>query len=138
VAELADTSAWIVADRDPELRQRFSSAVAGGDIATCGAVAFELLYATRNAIEFSTARTALDQLHNCPIGARQWRRALDVYEQLAHKGGMHDRAVKHLDLLTAAAAESAGLPVLHYDADFEIIAELTGQPTRWIAPRGSL
>ena len=138
MAELADTSAWIVADRDPELRQRFSSAVAGGDIATCGAVAFELLYATRNAIEFSTARTALDQLHNCPIGARQWRRALDVYEQLAHKGGMHHRAVRHLDLLTAAAAESAGLPVLHYDADFEIIAKLTGQPTRWIAPRGSL
>jgi hypothetical protein len=138
VTELADTSAWVVADRDPQLRRQFSSAVAGGEIATCGAVAFELLYATRNATEFSTARTALDQLHDCPIGARQWQRAFDVYEMLAQKGGMHHRAVKHLDLLTAAAAESAGLPVLHYDADFEVIAQITGQPTRWIAPRGSL
>ncbi len=30
------------------------------------------------------------------------------------------------------------MPVLHYDADFDVIAEITGQPTRWIAPRGSL
>ena len=51
---------------------------------------------------------------------------------------MHHRRVKRADLLIAAAAESAGVPVLHYDADFEVIAEITGQPTRWIAPRGSL
>lgn len=138
MAELADTSAWVVADRDSDLLRRFGDAVAGGEIATCGSVAFELLYATRNAVEFSTARTALDQLRSCPIGARQWRRALDVYERLAHTGGMHHRRVTHLDLLTAAAAESAGVTVLHYDADFDVIAGITGQPTRWIAPRGSL
>jgi predicted nucleic acid-binding protein len=63
---------------------------------------------------------------------------LDVYETLAHQGGMHHRRVKHVDLLIAAAAESAGMALLHYDADFETIAAITGQPTRWIAPRGSL
>lgn len=57
---------------------------------------------------------------------------------LARQGGIHHRRVKRADLLISAAAESAGLPVLHYDADFEVIAEITGQPTRWIAPRGSL
>jgi len=31
-----------------------------------------------------------------------------------------------------ATAEAAGLPVLHYDEDFERIAEVTGQPTEWI------
>jgi predicted nucleic acid-binding protein len=51
---------------------------------------------------------------------------------------MHHRRVKHVDLLIAAAAESAGMALLHYDADFETIAAITGQPTRWIAPRGSL
>jgi predicted nucleic acid-binding protein len=40
--------------------------------------------------------------------------------------------------LIAAAAESAGLPLVHYDRDFEAIAAITGQPTRWIAPPGSL
>jgi predicted nucleic acid-binding protein len=42
------------------------------------------------------------------------------------------------DLLIAAAAEFAGMPVSHYDRDFELIAEVTGQPVRAIAPLGSL
>jgi predicted nucleic acid-binding protein len=57
---------------------------------------------------------------------------------LAHQGGAHQRSVGHGDLLIAAAAESAGVELLHYDEDFERIAAITGQPTRWIAPRGSL
>jgi hypothetical protein len=28
--------------------------------------------------------------------------------------------------------------VLHYDEHFERIAAITGQPTSWIAPRGSI
>ena len=28
--------------------------------------------------------------------------------------------------------------VLHYDADYDRIADITNQPVRWIAPRGSL
>ncbi len=99
---------------------------------------FELLYGSRDAREFSRARAALESLPQCAIGPLEWRRALDVYEILARQGGMHHRRVTHPDLLIAAAAESAGLPVLHYDADFDVIAEITGQPTRWIAPRGSL
>ena len=42
------------------------------------------------------------------------------------------------DLVIAAAAESADLTVLHYDRDFELIAEVTGQATDWVVPRGSL
>ncbi|HTC72102.1 MAG TPA: hypothetical protein VK655_04390 [Solirubrobacteraceae bacterium] len=40
--------------------------------------------------------------------------------------------------LIAASAESAGVELLHYDEDFERIAAITGQPTRWIVPRSSL
>jgi hypothetical protein len=46
--------------------------------------------------------------------------------------------VKHADLLVAAAAESAGVGLVHYDEDFEVIASITKQPARWIARRGSL
>jgi len=138
MAELADTSAWTASARDPSLRRRFHDAVVAGEVATCGAATFELLYGTRNANEFSATRTGLDRLPQCPIGSREWRRALGVYETLARQGGMHHRRVKHPDLLIAAAAESAGLTLLHYDSDFEAIAAITGQPTRWIAPRGSL
>ncbi len=138
MAELADTSAWSASARDPETRREFHDAVAGCAIGTCGAAMLELLYGSRDAGEFSVAKAALERLPQCPIGSREWRRALDVYEILAHQGGMHHRRVSHPDLLIAAAAESAGMTLLHYDADFDVIAEITGQPTRWIAPRGSL
>ena len=138
MAELADTSAWTASARNPELRREFDGAIAAGKIATCGAVVLELLYGTRNASEFSATRTRLELLPQCSIGQREWRRALDVYETLAHQGGIHHRRVTRPDLLIAAAAESAGTVLLHYDADFDVIAAVTGQPARWIAPRGTL
>ena len=37
-----------------------------------------------------------------------------------------------------AAAEAAGLSVLHYDDDYDRITAVTNQPTEWIAPAGTL
>ncbi|MGH3266938.1 MAG: PIN domain-containing protein, partial [Trebonia sp.] len=71
-------------------------------------------------------------------GVEHWARALEVYEQLSHQGGLHHRAVRHPDLRIAAAAESANIPVLHYDEDYDRIAAITGQDVQWLAPRGSL
>jgi hypothetical protein len=42
------------------------------------------------------------------------------------------------DLIIAATAEEHGATVLHYDADYDRIAAVTGQPAEWIAARGSL
>jgi predicted nucleic acid-binding protein len=53
-------------------------------------------------------------------------------------GGAHQRSVKHPDLLIAAAAEAADLTIVHYDEDYDRIAEITGQPMRWLVPAGSL
>src|SRR2546421_2050842 len=89
-------------------------------------VALELFYSARNATEFTSLRGELDALPNCPTGIGQWKRALEVYEQLARKGGLHHRAVRHPDLLIAAAAEASGIPVLHYDEDYDRVAEITG------------
>jgi len=72
------------------------------------------------------------------MGDRVWRRAIDVLEQFAEAGPLHHRRVPLPHLLIAAAAELAELPVLHYDRDFELIAEVTGQPVRALAPLGSL
>jgi predicted nucleic acid-binding protein len=54
-------------------------------------------------------------------------RAVEVQLLLAERG--QHRAPAIPDLLVAATAELAGLVVLHDDKDFELIAELTGQPT---------
>jgi predicted nucleic acid-binding protein len=101
-------------------------------------VKLELLQTTRDRDEFAAVREDLDALREVAIGKRVWRRATDVFEQLAARGPLHHREVPLPDLLIAAAAELAELPICHYDAHFELIAEVTGQPMRAIAPLGSL
>lgn len=54
-------------------------------------------------------------------------RAVELQLALAERG--HHRAPSIPDLLIAATAELADLTILHLDKDFELVAELTGQPT---------
>ncbi len=98
----------------------------------------ELLWETRDAEEFRRRRVLLGALGHLPIGPAEWRRATDVFELLADQAPLRHRRVKLPDLLVAAAAESAGVRVCHYDADFDVIASVTGQPVRAIARVGSL
>jgi predicted nucleic acid-binding protein len=53
-------------------------------------------------------------------------RSVEVLTLLADRG--RHRAPSIPDLIIAATAELAGLTVLHFDKDFDVIAELTGQP----------
>jgi predicted nucleic acid-binding protein len=63
-------------------------------------------------------------------------RAVEVQDELADRS--QQRGAKIADLLIAAAAEAAGLVVLHYDHDFDLIAAVTGQPVEWIVPAGTV
>ena len=63
------------------------------------------------------------------------KRARQVQRMLA---GRRQRGRKVPDLLVAATAEDAGLIVLHYDADFDRIASVTGQKCEWVATPGSI
>jgi predicted nucleic acid-binding protein len=140
LTELADTSAWVWSRRAslPDLRHEFDAALVDGELATCDMVRLELLYSARNADEFADIRDELAAVPDCPIGKPQWERALWVYEHLSALGGAHQRSVKHADLLIAAAAEAAGVAVVHYDEGYDRIAAVTGQATRWLAAKGSL
>jgi predicted nucleic acid-binding protein len=53
-------------------------------------------------------------------------RTVDVLTLLADRG--QHRAPSIPDLIIAATAELAGLTVLHLDKEFEVIAQVTGQP----------
>lgn len=53
-------------------------------------------------------------------------RAVEVLTLLADRGQHRDASIP--DLIVAATAELAGLTVLHLDKEFEIIADITGQP----------
>lgn len=58
-------------------------------------------------------------------------RAVEVLTLLADRG--QHRAPSVPDLIIAATAELGGLTVLHMDKDFEVIADLTGQPVERLA-----
>ena len=58
-------------------------------------------------------------------------RAVQVQAALADRG--QHRAASIPDLIVAATAELARLTVLHVDKDFELIADVTGQPVERLA-----
>jgi predicted nucleic acid-binding protein len=136
--ELADTSAWTSRHRDQHVEERFNDLVEDGEIAICEVVEFELLISARDGRAFAERRTVLEALPAVSIDVPVWRRATDVLQLLAEEAPLRHRRVKLPDLLVAAAAELAGLVVVHYARDFELIAAATGQSVRALAPLGSL
>lgn len=135
---MIDTSVWVWAGRSTAVRDDLQARARVGAISTCHPVQFELLYSARNAQEFAYIRERFDRLPQIAVDHPVWERALDVNEEMARQGGMHHRQVRQPDLLIAAAAELAGIPVLHYDEDYDRISAVTGQPVEWVRPRGSL
>ena len=99
-------------------------------------VDLELLYSATSRTTYRALAEALRGMPRVAMSESCVRRALEVQSMLAERS--QHRAVPLPDLLVAACAEEAELSVLHYDADYERIAKLTGQPTRWIVPRGSV
>ncbi|MFF3894290.1 PIN domain-containing protein [Streptomyces sp. NPDC001812] len=108
-----------------------------GRVSVCEVTELELVRAAGGREE----RALLDRyLHDAfgwtPAPERTLLRARQVQELLVTSGQHHGPGA--VDLMVAATAELSGLVLLHYDADFEAIAKATGQPHRWIAPRGSV
>ena len=138
---LADTSAWANARRKtaPQtLRDSFAKLLAAGEVATCGPVMWEMLHSTKDGVEYRARRESMEHLDQAPFANADWGRALDICQALADQGGSLHRAPSMPDAMIAVAAERAGLTVLHYDKDFDLIAGVTGQPCEWVAPKGSL
>ena len=133
---LADKSALTRRDARPEVRAVLEPLLIAGEIATCGIVDLELLYSASSRATYRALAEALRGMPRVPLEEAATRRALEVQAMLAERS--QHRAVPLPDLLVAACAERAGLTVLHYDADFDRIAKLTGQDARWIVPRGSV
>ena len=78
---------------------------------------------------------ALDAFELVDSTAAHQRRALQVQRLLAQRS---QRGRKIPDLLIAAAAEELDIAVLHYDADFDLIASVTGQRCQWVVPAGTV
>lgn len=134
--ELADTSAWARSGR-PGL-EWFAAAVEDGRIAVCDQVAMEILWSARDVADFRSTENALLACPWFAVEPADWAEARRVFRELASRGPLHHRQVKIPDLVIAAVAARNRLTIVHYDSDYDIINSVTRQPTRWVAPRGSL
>jgi predicted nucleic acid-binding protein len=133
---LADKSA-LAHMSTPQVAARLGPLILEGEVATCGVIELEVLYSARSERDLSATRARrLTAFPRVAMSEEDFLRAEEVISQLAKTG--HHRAVSLPDLLIAAAAERSRLVVLHYDADYDLIASVTGQKAEWVVPRGSL
>lgn len=106
-----------------------------GELARARITDLEVGYWSRNAREWDRDVSYLSVFEVLETTADHVRRALQVQRLLASRS---QRGRKIPDLLVAAAAEQAGLVLLHYDGDFDLIARVTGQQCQWVVPAGSI
>lgn len=132
---LIDKSAWVRL-RLPEVFDRHRDSLLSGRIAATGVLMLEVLVSARSADDFDSVRGNLALMPRVPVTEAILDRAIDV-QGLMVRRGTH-RAPSPADLILAACAEANGLTVLHYDKDFDLIADVTGQAAEWVAPQGSL
>lgn len=132
---LVDKSALARMPLEP-VRRRLAPIIEAGEAATCGVIDLEVLYSARSHDEHEEIRRRRSLAYESVLMSEEiFQRAVEIQSELA-KTGRHRLPIQ--DLLIAAAAESASLVILHYDGDFETIAEVTGQPAEWVVERGSV
>lgn len=133
---LADNSA-LARLHHPQVVAVVAPLIEAGLVATCPMIEFEMLWSTRSPAEFAEVRTDRSLGYEwLPIDDLDWRRAIDVMAELWSSG--RPRSVPLPDLLIAATAERHRVTVLHYDADFDLIASITAQPVEWVVPAGTV
>lgn len=129
---LIDRSAYARLGRSPD-DQTWAGRIDRGLVRITTLTRLELGYSVRTAADW---RAELDVP---PLAAMPVQyltpaiedRAIEVQLLLADRG--QHRAPSIPDLIVAATAELAGLIVLHFDKDFDLITDVTAQPVEWLA-----
>lgn len=118
----------------PYVARVLTPRIDGGLIAVSVVTELEVGFSARSASDHDDILGLLDRLVRIVLPVRAEQIARDTQRQLVERG--QHRAVGVADLLVAAVAKEAGLTVLHYDRDFDLVASVTGQSCEWIVPAG--
>jgi len=127
---------WVRDRRFPHLAAWFNAQVAAGLVLVCDLVVLELTRLAPNSERAHEVADRLGLFETVPMPESLWPRVRGLQLQLAD-GGDH-RRVPPVDLLIAASAEAAGVPLVHYDRDYERIAAVSAVDQRWLVADGSL
>jgi hypothetical protein len=138
---LLDTSVWARL-RDGRIGGNAADDLYGrierGELALTEPLLLEMRYSARDAADFNLLAEELDAMPLLSLENTAVHRSLAAQAQLAALPNVSHR-VKPIDLLVAAVAEYHGTAVLHYDADYQLLAERTDLAftSVWAAERGS-
>ena len=129
---LVDKSAYVRLGDGPDALE-WAERIERGLVRIAIVTRLELGFAARSAAELraDAARPPLASMPVEYLTPSVEDRAVEVQLLLADQG--RHRAPSIPDLLVSAAAELGGLTVLHVDKDFDLIAEVTGQPMERLA-----
>lgn len=120
---LVDTSAWVEFLRDTRsvVCMRVD-ALLEGSIVTCDPVRMEVLAGARDTEHLNDLRRLLARASSIPVEPAHYEDAAALYRTCRRGGGT---VGKLIDCLIAATAIGAGVPVLHSDGDFDVLARHT-------------
>jgi predicted nucleic acid-binding protein len=106
-------------------------------LATCLPFLLEAGYSARSATDHATMMADLALLPRVELDREIERTAMAAQRELAEIG--HHRLAP-ADVVIAACAHTAGIGVLHYDSDYDLLAEHTSLrfESEWLAPPGAL
>ena len=121
--------------RDDRMRAVVRTYSDRNEIARAGITDLEYFFSARNEREWDMLNETISIFEPVHVESRHFVRAAQVQRILATKS---QRGRKPPDLLVAAVAEDLGFTVLHYDAYFDLIADVTGQSCQWVIPAGTI
>ncbi len=130
---LADTSAWMLARRDSGARELLLGAIERGDIRWCWPVRYELMVDARGSDGIAAVERTLEGLHEVPVDRSVQRAVLATMRELAAAGSHGAHRFPLTDLAVAAAAQGAGIDIVHFDQHLERLGDHLGVGSHWIA-----
>ncbi len=136
---LVDTSVWARAGH-PEVAKAWAQGLRRHELVSCGPLVMEVLYSARDADELSELLEELTEgMPYVDLDHSTWRLAFEAQRRMAAVAPQFHRR-PFADYLIAATAHQRGLGVLHYDRDYDLLADHAGLSfeSRWVAAPGSL
>ena len=129
---LADTSAWMQARRDASARDLLLTAIERGEVSWCWPVRYELMIDARGSDGIAAVERTLDALREVPVDRGVQRAVLSLMRDLAAGGSHGAHRYPLTDLTVAAAAQDAGIGILHFDQHLERLGDHLGVDAFWI------
>lgn len=130
---LADTSAWMQARRDPKARALLLAAIERGDVCWCWPVRYELTIDARGPEAIAAVEASLDGLREIPVDRGVQRAVIATMRELADTGSHGAHRFPLTDLTVAAAAQRAGVDILHFDQHLQRLGEHLEVAAFWIS-----